>query len=129
MEIYQEIGYDLLVPIDRASIVTSFPKVTVVEGPNGTCITRNLSCHLAATEDIAQSLLLQVFFLLVINLDSMRFITQKGQANRKIAETPMNLRSSRSHAVFTIQLTSKKHDSDVIVKFGFDFFRPFPYHN
>ena len=71
----------------------------MVEGAKGSCIVRNLSTHLAATEDVAQNLLLQ------------------GQANRKVAETPMNQRSSRSHAVFSIQLTAKKHGSDVITKY------------
>ena len=66
------------------------------EGPRGSAIIRNLTAHLAANEEVAQSLLLQ------------------GQANRRVAETPMNQRSSRSHAVFTIQLTAKKNNEDVI---------------
>ena len=40
----------------------------------------------------------------------------EGQTNRKVAETPMNQRSSRSHAVFTIYLSAKQPDADVIVK-------------
>jgi hypothetical protein len=59
---------------------------------------KNLSSHLAASEAVAQSLLLQ------------------GQANRKVAETPMNQRSSRSHAVLTLQLTSRKTGSDIITR-------------
>ena len=70
----------------------------MVEGSSGMCVVRNLSNHLAASEDVAQSLLLQ------------------GQANRKVAATAIHDRSSRSHAVFTIQLTSKKMDSDTIVR-------------
>lgn len=76
----------------------NFVKVTVVEGPRGSCILRGLSLHLAANEEIAQMLLLQ------------------GQANRKVAETPVNQRSSRSHAVFTVYLQVRKHDSEVLVK-------------
>ena len=72
--------------------------MAVVEGPRGSCIIRNLSNHLAANEDVAQNLLLQ------------------GQANRKVAETPMNHRSSRSHAVLTIYLTAKKHGTDTVTK-------------
>ncbi|XP_041365194.1 kinesin-like protein KIF6 [Gigantopelta aegis] len=99
IEIYQEVAYDLLTPGARTlSPVTPFPKVNVMEGPGGTCMIRNLSIHLAASEDVAQSLLLQ------------------GQANRKVAETPVNQRSSRSHAVLTVYLAAKKQDSDVIIR-------------
>ena len=75
-------------------------QVNVVEGPGGTCLIRNLSVHLAPSEDVAQSLLLQ------------------GQANRKVAETPVNQRSSRSHAVLTMYLAAKKPDSDVILRYN-----------
>ena len=51
--------------------------------------------------------------LVHVDVPSKHFL---GQANRKIAETPMNQRSSRSHAVFTIYLSAKKKNSDVIVK-------------
>nr|XP_006812991.1 PREDICTED: kinesin-like protein KIF6-like [Saccoglossus kowalevskii] len=99
LEIYQETGYDLLNPSTRqGNVVTHLPKVSVVEGPQNTCIVRNLSHHLAADEHIAQALLLQ------------------GQANRKVAETPMNQRSSRSHAVFTIHLTARSPESEVITR-------------
>lgn len=37
-----------------------------------------------------------------------------GELNRKVAETAMNNRSSRSHAVFTVYLSSRK--GDVIVR-------------
>ncbi|WAR02936.1 KIF6-like protein [Mya arenaria] len=100
LEIYQDVAYDLLNPGARiqGSFVTPFPKVTIVEGPSGSCIVRNQTNHLAASEDVAQSLLLQ------------------GQANRKVAATAVHDRSSRSHAVFSIQLTAKKIDSDTIVR-------------
>lgn len=98
LEIYQEVAYDLLNPAARSTIpIAPFARVTVVEGPRGSCILRGLSLHLAANEEIAQMLLLQ------------------GQANRKVAETPVNQRSSRSHAVFTVYLQVRKHDSDVLV--------------
>ncbi|XP_052233464.1 kinesin-like protein KIF3A isoform X2 [Dreissena polymorpha] len=99
LEIYQDVGYDLLNPGARTqSFVTPFPKVNVIEGPNGSCVVRNQTNHLAASEDVAQSLLLQ------------------GQANRKVAATAVHDRSSRSHAVLTIQLSAKKMDSDTVVK-------------
>ncbi|KAL5006448.1 hypothetical protein ScPMuIL_015254 [Solemya velum] len=100
MEIYQEIGYDLLNPAAKnsQSLVTVFPKLTVLEGPGGAGIIRNLSQHLAASEDVAHFLLLQ------------------GQANRHVAATTVHDRSSRSHAVFTIYLSARKQDSDVSVR-------------
>ncbi|BFZ05212.1 hypothetical protein BsWGS_08251 [Bradybaena similaris] len=98
LEIYQEVAYDLLNPLSRSSLpLAPFAKVTVVEGPRGSCIFRGLSLHLAANEEIAQMLLLQ------------------GQANRKVAETPVNQRSSRSHAVFTVYLQVRKNNSDVLL--------------
>ena len=59
---------------------------------------KNLSVHLAANEEVAHSLLFQ------------------GSSNRKIAETSMNMQSSRSHAIFTITLTVKKPEEDLIIK-------------
>lgn len=73
-------------------------QVNVVEGANSTCMIRNLSVHLAPSEEVAHALLLQ------------------GQANRSVAETPVNQRSSRSHAVFTIYLAAKKQQSDIITR-------------
>nr|XP_034331855.1 kinesin heavy chain isoform X9 [Crassostrea gigas] len=99
LEIYKETGFDLLSTGARTqSAVTPFPKVSVMEGSQGVWMVKNLSVHYAATEDVAQNLLLQ------------------GQANRRVAATAVHDRSSRSHAVFTIQLSSKRSDSDVVVK-------------
>ncbi|XP_033751791.1 LOW QUALITY PROTEIN: kinesin heavy chain-like [Pecten maximus] len=99
LEIYKEVGYDLLNPGARTqSVVTPFPKVNVLEGASGVWVVRNLSVHYAASEDVAQNLLLQ------------------GQANRRVAATTVHDRSSRSHAVFTVQLSAKQPDSDVIIK-------------
>ena len=99
-----------------------FAQVNVVEGPKGSCLIRNLSTHFTKNEEQAQSWLQQGFnarhtevrsTLLHVEEPHKHFL---GQANRKIAETPMNQRSSRSHAVFTIYLSAKKKNSDVIVK-------------
>ena len=70
----------------------------MVEGPHGSCILPNLSLHIGGDEEVAQMLLFQ------------------GQANRKVAETPVNMRSSRSHAVFTVYLQARKHDSEVMTR-------------
>ena len=102
-----------------------FAQVNVVEGPKGSCLIRNLSTHITKNEEQAQSWLQQGFnahhtevrsILLHVHVDEPNKYNILGQANRKIAETPMNQRSSRSHAVFTIYLSAKKKNSDVIVK-------------
>ena len=60
---------------------------------------RDLSLHLAATEEVAQSLLFQ------------------GSTCRKVAETSMNQCSSRSHTIFTIMLKAKSTQSEVITRY------------
>lgn len=98
MEIYQEVGYDLLNPgLRDDGMTTELPRVVVLQADRRRVVFRNLSTHLAANEKVAQSLLFQ------------------GRTNRKVAETPMNKRSSRSHAVFTIHLTARQKGSPVIV--------------
>ncbi|CAG5115066.1 unnamed protein product [Candidula unifasciata] len=100
LEIYQEVAYDLLNPTSRPPVpIPPFAKnITVCEGPQESPLLRGLTLQPAANEEIAQMLLLQ------------------GQANRKISETPTNQRSSRSHAVFTVYLQARKHDSKVTLK-------------
>ena len=97
-EIYNEIGYDLLNPASRLEslLYTNLPRISIRERGNGQFVTHNLTSHLAADEDIAQHLLFQ------------------GSMSRKVASTSMNMQSSRSHAVFTIMLTSKIINSDTL---------------
>ena len=97
-EIYNEVGYDLLSPASRLDsfMYAVLPKISIRERGDGQFIPHNLTSHLAADEQIAQHLLLQ------------------GSLSRKVASTTMNMQSSRSHAVFTIMLTSKVIDSDTI---------------
>ena len=59
---------------------------------------KNLSNHIANNEEEALNLL----FL--------------GDTNRAIAETPMNLESSRSHCIFTITVEAKQEGSPNITK-------------
>ena len=59
---------------------------------------RNLSSHLAASEEVALSLLFQ------------------GSTCRKVAETSMNQCSSRSHSIFSITLTTRALGSEVITR-------------
>ena len=73
-------------------------QINIAEGAGGEVVVRNLSAHLAASEEVAQSLLFQ------------------GSTCRKVAETSMNQCSSRSHSIFTIALTAKAADSEIITK-------------
>ncbi|BFZ16093.1 hypothetical protein BsWGS_19131 [Bradybaena similaris] len=99
LEIYQEVAYDLLNPTSRPPVpIFPFTKVTTSEGLQESYMLRGLTLHQAASEDVALMLLRQ------------------GQANRKIAETPTNQRSSRSHAVFTVYLQARRRDSKVTLK-------------
>jgi len=61
-------------------------------------VVRNLSVHLAASEEVALSLLFQ------------------GSTCRKVAETSMNQRSSRSHTIFTLLLTAKSPGKEATVR-------------
>ena len=75
---------------------STFSRVRIFEDEEGNVHLRNLSMHLATTEEEALNLL----FL--------------GDTNRAIAETPMNLASSRSHCIFTISIESRQEGSSTI---------------
>uniref|UniRef100_A0A2R9BU65 Kinesin-like protein n=1 Tax=Pan paniscus TaxID=9597 RepID=A0A2R9BU65_PANPA len=96
LEIYNECGYDLLDPRHEASSLEDLPKVTILEDPDQNIHLKNLTLHLATTEEEALNLL----FL--------------GDTNRMIAETPMNQASTRSHCIFTIHLSSKEPGSATV---------------
>lgn len=100
LEIYQDVGYDLLDPKleTHAKSLDDLPKVSLMEDEDGNIHLRNLSAHPAATEEDALNLL----FL--------------GDTNRTTSETPMNLASSRSHCIFTIFITAVQVGSDVTRK-------------
>jgi kinesin family member 6/9 len=98
LEIYNEVGYDLLDSSRDAKRLEDLPKVTIQEDGNEYIHLRNLSVVQANSEEDALNLL----FL--------------GDTNRMIAETPSNPASSRSHCIFIISLTSHKNGSDVIRK-------------
>ncbi|CAH8823544.1 unnamed protein product [Trichobilharzia szidati] len=98
MEIYNEIGYDLLDARHHiASKLEDLPRVTLFEHTDaGTVHLKNLSIHSASNTDEALNLLFM------------------GDTNRIIAETPMNEASTRSHCIFTMHITSQTHGSSVI---------------
>ncbi|KAJ3128891.1 Kinesin- protein 6 [Nowakowskiella sp. JEL0407] len=90
MEIYNEIGYDLLDSSRDAKKLEDLPKVYVQEDANDQMYLRNLSCVPAINEEEALNLL---------------FV---GDTNRMIAETPSNPSSSRSHCIFIICITERR---------------------
>ncbi len=50
--------------------------------------------------------------LVVNSYDEMMTLMDEGNKARTVAATNMNETSSRSHAVFTLLLTMKRHDND-----------------
>ncbi|XP_075963096.1 kinesin-like protein KIF6 [Anarhichas minor] len=93
LEIYNEMGYDLLDSRHEASRLEDLPKVLIMEDPDQKIHLRNLSLQQSANEEEALNLL----FL--------------GDTNRMIAETPMNQASTRSHCIFTVHVCSREPGS------------------
>lgn len=90
VEIYNEQIYDLLSP-DSCKLCTlreDVKREVYIEGATEETITSALDAY-------------QVY--------------ERGSRNRQVAETTMNLQSSRSHAVFTLYIQSRKYESGVIV--------------
>ncbi|CAM6093821.1 unnamed protein product [Calypogeia fissa] len=96
LEIYNEIGYDLLNPHHETKSLEDLPKVTMLEDGENCFHLRNLSQHLATTEEEALNLL---------------FV---GETNRMISATPMNLASSRSHCIFTVTIEARKAGQETV---------------
>jgi len=96
LEIYNENGFDLLDPSHESKALEDLPRVTMMTDADGNAHLRNLSMHRANTEEEALNLL----FL--------------GDTNRAIAETPMNLASSRSHCLFTIFVEGRRQGTDTV---------------
>eukprot|EP00002_Diphylleia_rotans_P033221 TRINITY_DN703_c0_g3_i5.p1 TRINITY_DN703_c0_g3~~TRINITY_DN703_c0_g3_i5.p1 ORF type:complete len:860 (-),score=162.25 TRINITY_DN703_c0_g3_i5:1427-4006(-) len=96
LEIYNEQAYDLLHPdSQKVQSVHDLPKVSVLENNQGEFILQNLSTRMATNEEEG----LNILFL--------------GDTNRAVAETPMNLESSRSHCIFTVNVTAQVPGSDI----------------
>jgi len=96
LEIYNENGFDLLDPKHEATKLEDLPKVSLLEDSDQNIHLKNLSVSQASSEEDALNLLFM------------------GDTNRMIAETPMNMASSRSHCIFTVHLTSKLEGSATI---------------
>ena len=73
LELYNETGYDLLDPGHETKSLEDLPKVSMLEDEHGNFHLKNLSMHIAESEEDA----LELLFL--------------GDTNRAIAETPMNM--------------------------------------
>jgi kinesin family protein 6/9 len=93
LEIYGNSGYDLLHEETNARALQDLPKVQLRER-NGEFHLSNLSMHLANNEEEA----LNYLFL--------------GDTNRRVAETPMNDVSSRSHCIFMVKMMMTQPGSD-----------------
>ncbi|XP_061650957.1 kinesin-like protein KIF6 isoform X2 [Phyllopteryx taeniolatus] len=93
LEIYNEMGYDLLDSRHEASRLEDLQKVIIMEDTEQNIHLRNLSLQQSANEEEALNLL----FL--------------GDTNRMIAETPTNRASTRSHCIFTVHLCRREPGS------------------
>jgi kinesin family member 6/9 len=96
MEIYQDQGYDLLDPEHDTKALEDLPRVSVREDDAGDFHLQNLSTHRCESEEDALNLL----FL--------------GDTNRAITETPMNMASTRSHCIFTMQVERREVGSEIV---------------
>ncbi|CAG9856557.1 unnamed protein product [Phyllotreta striolata] len=98
MEIYNEIGYDLLSTKQYNVTRTpeELPRVSVMEDKKGDPHIKNLSTFPVTNEEDAKRLLFM------------------GDTNRTIAETPYNEFSSRSHCIFTFYITHCSTKSKLI---------------
>ncbi len=79
-----------------ASLPAARRRVTLLEDEEGSIQLRGLSQHPANSEEDA----LNMLFL--------------GDTNRAIAETPLNLASSRSHCIFTVSLEASEEGSSLV---------------
>ncbi|XP_061599259.1 kinesin-like protein KIF6 [Cololabis saira] len=96
LEIYNEMGYDLLDSRHEASRLEDLQRVMIMEDADQNIHLRNLSLQQSANEEEALNLL----FL--------------GDTNRMIAETPTNQASTRSHCVFTVHLCRREPGSATV---------------
>eukprot|EP00877_Chromochloris_zofingiensis_P015099 jgi/Chrzof1/9843/Cz04g18020.t1 len=96
LEIYNEVGYDLLDPNRDVKAMEDLPQVYIQEDEEQHIHYKNLSVHRAGNEEDALNLL----FL--------------GDTNRTISETPMNQASSRSHCIFTVHIEARKAGEDIV---------------
>ena len=94
IEIYNECAYDLLAnSIDPNIPIESWPRLILRDDESGSLAIQGLSHHSVSNYDEA------------MNLFSL------GNYNKIVSSTPMNLASSRSHCIFTIELRTDRLSS------------------
>ena len=87
IEIYNECAYDLLAnSMDPNLPIESWPRLTLRDDENGSLHIQGLSHHMAT------------------DFESVMDLFSLGNYNKMVSSTPMNLASSRSHCIFTIEL-------------------------
>ena len=96
MELYNENGFDLLNPTHDMKQLEDLEKVTVLEDQNGGIKIHNVSTVSIANEEEAIN---QLFI---------------GDTNRSIAETPMNMASTRGHCIFTLYIEARQPGNALI---------------
>ncbi|OQV20812.1 Kinesin-like protein KIF6 [Hypsibius exemplaris] len=97
-EIYNESAYDLLQTRDPFDKLEDLTKIQLLEDADQNIHLRNLSVHRARSESEAMAIL------------------AIGEANRVMAETPINQTSTRSHCIFTIIITRRDSESSSIMR-------------
>jgi len=95
LEIYNENAYDLLDRKHSEIAIESWRKIIVYEDNNNNIILKNLSLIKVENEHQALDMLMTGNFI------------------RHVSSTPMNLASSRSHAVFSILIEGTDNESEI----------------
>jgi len=128
LEIYNEVAYDLLDAGREARALEDLPRVAVRADDAGAVRLGNLSVHRVASEEEALNLARRTprahLYLGALAASwchsgaepaaagrasgGARAQLFLGDTNRTIAETPMNLASSRSHCIFTIHTEARE---------------------
>jgi kinesin family member 6/9 len=144
MEIYNHTAFDLLDPSREIKELADLPPVTILEDDDGKYHMRGLSLNRWPTENghcttvSHQSCLLSIpagaaccqkwkydpwccnfftwasFLCRASTAEEALNLLFLGDTNRMIAETPMNLASSRSHCVFTMHLEARRPGESVV---------------
>jgi kinesin family protein 6/9 len=96
LEIYNENAYDLLDNEHSEIEIENWKKIVVYEDNNGSIVMKNLSLIKVENEQQALDLLMT------------------GNFVRHVSSTPMNMASSRSHAIFTCFLEGRDKDSEIM---------------
>lgn len=96
LEIYNENAYDLL-DTNNSNDIEKWKKIFIYEDNSSNIVMKNLSTIKVLNEQQALDL----------------FMT--GNYNRQVTSTPMNMASSRSHAIFSIILEGRKLNSETII--------------